>query len=222
MASTRNLFRHPAWRKTVVFFVCAVFFLGFCQNTRANPGQITLQSIILLEDQLALDEKNPSGLEFIPSAFAGSPAEISYNTIERSRRALLEEDSFFVPNAHAAKTAITTEMLSQKMDQALELMHTHLPMKGWELAIISLLFFYKKLFKMLKSIVITSLVGIFLVTFLMKNTTILQDTKAQLKELVNSVISSSLNEHMDRLKNGVESPELKRAKDLAKDLRGNM
>lgn len=150
--------------------------------------------------------------DVIPSAMAETPAEIPMEIVMQPRNLERESDSIFISSANAAK--ISTEMFEKKIDGVLDFAGKRLPLGGWELALMCLLFFYKRIFNMIKSIMIMSFVGFFLVAFLAKNTTVFQDSKKHIKEIVNSMVSSSLTEHVDRFKNGLDSPEIKNSKKL--------
>lgn len=182
----------------------------------ASSSVTSIDPVILSPGQSPYIEKSH---DFVSSGATSQPFAVDTIRVPAPLYPVeLEEQSLFVPNAFAS-TKISTENLGAQIDQIMDLAKTHLPWGGWELATLALLFFYKKLFSMIKSMMITAFVGIFLVTFLVKNTTVLQETKDQLKELVSSVVSSSLSEHMERLKTGGgDSPALERAKEISKSL----
>lgn len=184
-----------------------VFFALSMSAVPAFPQEVVpLSDFNSLPPDTLFDDAIPAMME--------APAEIPLEIVMQPRHLEWEGDSIFISNAHAAK--ISTEMLEKKMDSILDLASTRLPLGGWELALLGLLFFYKRIFNMIKSLVLMSLLGFFLMAFLAKNTTVFQDSKKHFKEIVNSMVSSSLNEHVDRLKNGLDSPELKNSKDLMK------
>lgn len=199
----------------VVLLVCMVMGLAATGSAFANSSQLSIDPKILYPRQ--------SPFMAAEHPLLSAPPSQNMLVVDPLLSAPLypievQDESLFVSNAFAS-TKISTENLGAQIDQILELAKTHLPWGGWELAGLAILFFYKKLFSMIKSMMITAFVGIFLVTFLAKNTTVLQETKAQLKELVSSVVSSSLSEHMERLKTGGgDSPALERAKEISKSL----
>ena len=183
---------------------CLVGSVSFAQDALTLSVEQTLDlpmtsndSIFLIPDAMA---------EPLPMNLVMTPLHIQQD----------DQGGSTAPRALSKK--VSTTSLATTIDSLLDIATKRLPLHGWEFVFFSLLVFYKRIFSMIKSFLILAFVGTFLVAFLAKNTALLEDLKKQGKDLFREVVSSSISEHVDRLKGGMESPELKRTKDLVNKL----